>query len=127
MSLATKVTTVLRPNIWSDIHEPAAANKATKTKAAPGAGKRLVITSIHGTIACGATAQTPIRLQLSEGATVIRSWSVAAPANGMGGVSIEMDDNGLVLADNTAAKLEFSAAGVTDSVQSVAMGGYIAS
>lgn len=111
-------------NQWSVQHTPAAATQATITKAAV-AGYRHVCDSITATIACGATAQTPIQVVLRDGATGVGAilWSakLAAPVNGMG--DIEMTDLGIPGTSGNAMTLEFTGAGVAASEQAVAMVG----
>lgn len=113
------------PISWAVAHAPAAAAQATITKAAV-AGARHVCNAITATIACDSTAQTPITVYLRDGATgagtVIWAGTVAAPANGLGGVCVTgLNIIGTV---NTAMTLEFSAAGVTASVEAVSLSGY---
>jgi hypothetical protein len=115
-------TVVTEPANWSVVHEPATATKATVTKAAGGAGVRHVCTGVQGSIACDSTPQSPLRLQLKDGATTVASWSVAATANGMGGVALD----GLCIMGtaNTALTLEFSSAGVAGSSETVTLFGF---
>lgn len=106
---------------WTVVDEPAAATKATKTKAAA-SGVRHVVTSVHASLATSTTVQTPLSIQLKDGSTVIATWAVAAGANGQGGVSL--DDVCYPCSLSTAVTLEFSAAGVADSIQRITLGGY---
>jgi hypothetical protein len=102
---------------------PAAATKATVTVAAAPTGFKHVPIAVSATIACGTTAQTPLLVQLKDGSTEIAAWAVSAPANGMGGLAIGREElEGLIGSTATAMTLEFSAAGVTDSRQSVRLG-----
>lgn len=104
-------------------HAPAAATKATVTLAAPGAGKRYIIDQLSATIACGATAQTPIAVNLISSATTKKSWLVAAPANGQGGVALP--ECHFAMGYNEAVTLEFEAAGVASSKQAVNIDAFI--
>jgi hypothetical protein len=113
-----------QPN-WTSVHKPAAATQATITKAAQ-AGVAHVCDSITATIACDATAQTPIDIVLRDGAsgsgTIIWAMTVSAPANDVGGVAL----TGLEIpgTPGNAMTLEFSAAGVALSKQAVTLVGH---
>jgi len=111
---------------WAVNHAPSSATQATITKAAGGTGVKHVCNSITASVAAGSTAQTPLNVYLRDGAsgsgTVIWACSLSAPANGVGGVSVT--DLNIVGSDNTAMTLEFSAAGVTASVEAVTLTGY---
>jgi hypothetical protein len=111
---------------WAVTHVPATATQATITKAAGGANVRHVCKVISATIACGATAQTPIQIYLRDGATgvgtILWAASVAAPADGVGGVMF--DSLSIMGSANTAMTLEFSAAGVTASQEVVTLAGF---
>jgi hypothetical protein len=117
---------VVAPGSWSVYHAPAAATKATITKAAGGTGVRHVATMISATIACDSTAQTPLNVYLRDGATgagtILWAGTVAAPANGNGGVAVPLPN--VAGTENTAMTLEFSAAGVTASVEAVTLCGF---
>ena len=111
---------------WSVVHNPSTATQATITKAAGATGVRHVCTGITATIATGATAQTPITVYLRDGATgagtIIWTGTLAAPANSVGVIAIT--DLYLPGSAATAMTLEFSAAGVTASLQAVTLTGY---
>lgn len=125
-ALGTGVALVAPPGNWTAVHAPAAATQATISKAAGGAGVRHIATGITATIACGATAQTPINVYLRDGATgagaIIWAGAIAAPANGVG--VITLTGLSIVGTANTAMTLEFSAAGVAASVEAVTLTGY---
>lgn len=114
------------PDAWAVNHLPAAATKATISKAAGAAGTKHVCTSLSATTSTVGTAQTVINVALRDGATgagtVLLAKQIILPAN----TTWNWDLSGLniVGSDATAMTLEFSAAGVADSVQSVAMAGY---
>lgn len=127
--LADPVTgALLSAGNWQQQHSPSAATQATITQAAAAAGVRNVCNSITACVACSTTAQTPINVYLRDGASgagaIIWSGAIAAPANGVGIINI----SGLSIIGSpaTAMTLEFSGAGVTGSVQTVAMSGYLA-
>lgn len=113
------------PNQWSVQNTPGAAAQATISKAGV-AGARHVCMGISASIACGATAQTPIQVVLRDGATgvgaILWSQELAAPANGVG--EVEISDMGIAGTSGNAMTLEFTAAGVAASVESVSLIGY---
>jgi len=93
------------------------AAQAVATLAAGAAGVKHVLYGIVASIATGATAQTPINIQVLDGASVIFSVEVSAPVDGYALVSL----TGLHI-EGTAAtlmKLQFAAAGVAASIQTV--------
>jgi hypothetical protein len=120
---------IVHPGNWTSKHTPSTATQATTTKAAGGAGVRHICNSITATIACDSTAQTPLLIRLRDGAastgTILWEAAVSAIANGLGGVCVT--GLNIVGSANTAMTLEFSAAGVTGTQQSVTLGGYSAS
>jgi hypothetical protein len=111
---------------WNISNRPAAATKATVTKAAGAAGVRHVVTGFAFTIACGATAQTPLQVDVIDGATGgttrLFSGTIAAPVNGVGVVALSCLS--LIGTAATGLTIEFSAAGVAASVQAVSLWGY---
>lgn len=117
------------PGVWTAVHVPSTATLATIAKAAGGTGKRHVCTAITATISCGATAQTPIQIYLRDGlttaGTILWAITVAAPANGMGGISVT--GLNIVGTANTAMTLEFSAAGVAASQEAITINGFTVS
>jgi len=114
-------------NGWAAEHRPAAATQATIGKAAE-AGFRNVCRSITVTLACGATPQTPITAVLRDGATGVGAvlWSavLAAPANSA--CVVALSDLDVVGSINTVMTLEFTGAGVANSLEAVAMSGTVA-
>ena len=118
---------VSREGNWGQAHTPIVATVATTTKAAGGAGVRHVCTGIAFSMAVGTTAQTAIQVSLRDGATgagnilwsmtIVKLASEPMTAFGLTGLSIP----GTAA---TAMTLEFSAAGVTNSFQSVSLTGY---
>lgn len=126
--------TILGPGIlptvpastWSVTNTPAAATQATASRAAGAAGVRHVATTITACLAAGATAQTPVVVNLRDGATgagtVLRSWAISAPVND----SKCADLSGLAMLGTaaTAMTIEFAAAGVAASQQTVTLTGF---
>jgi hypothetical protein len=115
-----------RPGDWSVNHTPGAAAQATASRAAGAAGVRHVCTSISSTLVTVGTAQTVITINLRDGATgagtILWSKSIILPVNSVWEVNI----SGLNIVGSaaTAMTLEFSAAGVAASLESVALTGY---
>jgi hypothetical protein len=105
---------------------PAAATQATCSQAAAGAGFRNVCQSISASFDTGGTAQaSALALNLRDGASgagnILWSKQIILPVSGkwevgLGGLNI-------VGSPATAMTLEFSAAGVAGSFESVAMTG----
>lgn len=115
------------PGDWAVNSTPAAATQATASRAAGAAGVRHVCTSISATLATGATAQAAAALvNLRDGATgagtILWSKQVILPTNGVW----EVDLGGLNILGSaaTAMTLEFSAAGVAGSFESVSLTGH---
>lgn len=111
---------------WYVTHTPAAATQATISKAAGGAGVRHVATTITACSAQAAAAQTPIAINLRDGATgagtIIRSWKISSTVQD----SKCVDLSGLAITGtaNTAMTIEFAAAGVAGSEQTVSLTGF---
>jgi hypothetical protein len=111
------------------LHTPAAATQATISQAAAAAGVRNVCTLISGSECTVGTAQAAVvQLNLRDGATgagtILWSMSFSFGTTTMIAVVVPVHIFGTAA---TAMTLEFSAAGVAASFQSVAMTGYIAS
>jgi hypothetical protein len=114
------------PGQWSVLSTPAAATQATASQTAGGAGVRNVCNTISATLATAGTAQAAAAvLNLRDGATgagtILWSLQVILPTNGLWSFSV----GGLNIPGTaaTAMTLEFAAAGVAASFQSVAMSG----
>lgn len=113
---------LIAPAMWTVVHNPAAATQAIATKAAGAAGVKHVCYGIVATIAAGATAATPLNVQLLDGATVLLTASIAAPVNGVGVVALTgINIEGTAA---TAMTLQFSAAGALTTVENVTLIGY---
>ncbi len=114
-------------NNWSVAHTPVAATQATATKAAGATGVRLVCTYITFSLAVAATAQTILQVSLRDGATGAGTilWSMnVLKAAGESMTVFSLSGLNIEGSTATAMTIEFSAAGVAASLQSVAMGGY---
>jgi len=109
-------------------HRPAAATKATASKAAGAAGVRHVVTGFSFTLSTVGTAQAVLlNIDIIDGATggTTRLWS-----GSIGGLPINSQHTfgltGLMLIGTaaTALTIEFSAAGVAASVEQVNLWGF---
>ena len=114
-------------NNWAVTNTPAAAAQATVTQAAGAASVYNVCTSITAVITTSGTAQTILQVNLRGGTTgagtILWSASVVLTTNQVFTIAL----SGLNIFGTAAAQamtLEFSAAGVAASVQSVSMTGY---
>ncbi len=116
---------------WTAGHVPSANVVATATQAAPGVGKYNVCLGLTVVLAAGASAPSAINVtvRLIDGAAggTTYLWqatmSLPATAGAMSGISRPMVDiRGSV---NTAMTLEFSAAGGTNTIESVSMEGTV--
>ena len=111
---------------WSVTHTPAAPTQATISKAAGGGTVRHVATSITACSAQGATAQTPIAINLRNGATgagtIIRSWKISTIIQDS--KCVDLSGLAMIGSANTAMTIEFAAAGVAASEQTVTLTGF---
>jgi hypothetical protein len=119
------------PGMWSVVHTPATTVQATASKAAGAAGVRHVATGFTATYAAGGTAitaATPLLINLRDGATgagtVLWSSYINVPGVAAQAYTISMSNLSLVGTAATAMTLEFSAAGGTNSYESVSIQGY---
>lgn len=113
------------PGQWSIQHQPATATQATITRAAVG-NTRHVCTGITACIAAGATAQTPIIVNLRDGATgagtILWSGALSAPVNGC--ASVPVAGFNIPGSLGVAMTLEFAGAGVAASQETVSLQGH---
>jgi hypothetical protein len=111
---------------WSVTNTPAAATKATASKAAGGGTVRHVATSISVCTAQAGTAQTPIAINLRDGATgagtVLRTWKMSSIIQDS--KCVESSGLAMIGTANTAMTIEFGAAGVAASEQTVTLTGF---
>jgi hypothetical protein len=124
---------VTQPGQWSVTHAPAAATKATITRAAGAAGVCNVCTSIDATLIIPPTVNQPIiSLTLRDGAsgagTILwsRAFGVGAALAAGGQQVVSLSGLNIPGTEATAMTLEFSAAGEATTVESVSMTGYTA-
>lgn len=117
---------------WTGVHVPATATQATKTQASAGAGKRNVCTGFTFTICAGGSAPTPttpVTVKIidgsSGGGTILWQSNITMPATAGGIVSFNRSNLWLVGTAATAMTAEFSAAGPTNTYESVAFDGVI--
>lgn len=113
---------LIAPSMWTVTTTASAAAQAVATKAAGASGITHVCYGIVASIACGATAQTPINIQLVDGSTTILSAEVSAPVDGC--AILQLTNLHIPGSAATAMKLQFAAAGVAASIQSVTLIGY---
>ena len=117
---------IVKQDDWAITHTPAAATQATISKGAV-ASTYHVATSISFMCAVGSTPQTLIQVNLRDGATgagtILWSMSIIKAASEQP-TFVTISGLSVIGTVNTAMTLEFSAAGVTSSVQSVALTGY---
>ena|SRR5438552_1880618 len=128
-TVAGKERQVVTPPVggqFSLFHNPAAATQATVTQAAGAAGVKNVATGLAYAISTVGTAQTVISVALRDGATgagtVLWQKQFILPVNTTVSESVRLPD--IQGSAATAMTLEFSAAGVAASVQSVCLQGY---
>lgn len=111
---------------WGITHTPAAATQATSSKAGI-ASTRHVCTSISFACMVDGTKQTAIQVNLRDGASGAGTilWSMTLLKQ-IGDAPTVLALSGLSIAGsiNTAMTLEFSAAGVAASLQSVSLTGF---
>lgn len=119
------------PGMWSVTHTPAAATRATISRAAGAAGVRHVCTSIDAVLVIPETVNQPlIQLNLRDGATGAgtilwsRNFGVGSALAGGGQQEVSLTGLSIPGSAATAMTLEFSAAGAATTIQSVAMCGY---
>lgn len=114
---------------WAVNHVPATATQATISKAAV-AATRHVCTAISWSLCVdGTNAQAVIRkIYLRDGATgagtILMAWAVNIAVATGNPVTFSISDLNIVGSVNTAMTLEFDAAGVTGSQQTVNLVGY---
>lgn len=123
---ATGSELCVKPGNWS-VNASATAGTPSASRAAGGAGVRHVCNSVSITLATGATAQTPILVNLRDGAsgagTVLQTWAISAVANG-GMAVVTITDLNVVGSAATAMTLEFAGATAGSTVATVNLNGY---
>lgn len=124
---ADGVQVVVRPGEWSQFTSAGFGLQASTSRASAGAGVRHVCTSIAAVFSTGATAQaTAVDLNLRDGGTGAGTilWSQRFILDVNKTLQFNLSGLNIVGSPNTAMTLEFNAAGVAGSVESVAMVGY---
>lgn len=119
------------PGNWSETDAPAAATQATVTRPAGAAGVRHVCTGIDATLILPPGANQPaVQLVLRDGATGAgailwsRAFGVGAAVVDALQQQVSIAGLNIVGSDAEAMTLEFTAAGVAATLQSVALTGY---
>ena len=111
---------------WSITNTPAAATQATISKAAGGGTVRHVATTITACSAQAGTAQTPIAINLRDGATgagtILRTWKISTIIQDS--KCVNLSGLAMIGTANTAMTIEFAAAGVAASEQTVTLTGF---
>lgn len=107
---------------WT-LNNSASAGTPSATKASGGGSVRHVATAVSACVAVGATAQTPVQVNLVDGAAVLRSWNLSAAVSGN---SACINESGLNITGTaaTAMIIQFAGATVASSVASVNLSGY---
>ena len=122
---STGVGIQTQPGMWS-VTATATAGTPSASKAAGAAGVSHVCTTVSVSLACGTTPQTPVTVNLRDGATgvgtVLMSWTLAALAGDAKMLSL----TGLNLPGTaaTAMTLELAGATATNVVATVNLAGY---
>jgi hypothetical protein len=110
---------------WS-INNQATAGTPTISKAAGAAGVRHVCTALSISVSAGATAQTPVVVNLRDGATgagtILATWALSTIVNST--TTIQLTGLNIVGTAATAMTLEFAATTATAVVGSVNLVGY---
>ncbi len=118
-------------NAWTQVHEPATNTQATCVQAAPGANLKNIVTSITGTLAAGSTAPTAVQLYLrlveDAAGTPATIWTAAIslPATAGASSGIALTNLWIPVTSNKSITLRFSAAGGTNTYETVSMQGII--
>lgn len=120
-------TATIPPGEWSQGHAPAAATKATTSKAAGGAGVRHVLRSFEVIVsALAAAAEAVLTYTVRDGATgtgtILRTGTILVKPGDMTGLAVS--GLNLIGSANTAMTVEFTAAGAANTYESVGMSGY---
>lgn len=115
---------------WSVAHTPGANAQATITQATAGIGKRNVCTGVTITFVAGATAPTAVarEVYLIDGAAAgtVYKFKTTLGCPAVAGVTSGVARTGVwVGSPNTAMTLEFESAGGINTIESVAMEGFI--
>lgn len=116
-------------NNFQIVHTPVAATQATITQAAAGAGVRNVCTGISASLCTVGTAQAAVaQLNLRDGATGAGTilWSKSFSCGTTTMITVDLTGLHIYGSAATAMTLEFSAAGVAASFESVSLTGYVA-
>lgn len=123
----TGVAIVTGPGNWTLTSAPAAGAQATATRAAGAAGVRHVLTSIAADITASA-AQGPLIVAVRDGATGVGTilWQrrLSAQTTPFADARIELSGLNIVGSAATAMTVEFTAAGVATTTETVSATGY---
>lgn len=121
------------PGNWSKTSVPAANAQATVTQVAGGAGVINVATTISASLVGGTSAPTAVNVNLnlingaSGGTSYLWQQTISLTATAGTGVYINLTGLSLPGSANTGMTLEFSAAGGSNTIESVTLAGYTVS
>jgi hypothetical protein len=118
----SNVETVTGPGQWTLTSAPVAATQATATRAAGGGTVRHVLTNIQASLQAVAAQATPLVFEVLDGATVLWTDRLIAPAGY--NASISMEGLALVGSANTAMTVEFTAAPAATNFCTISCTGY---
>ncbi len=116
---------------WSISHDPGANTQATITQDSPGGMKQNVVTGLSFMLAAGAVAPAAICVSVrlirgaSGGVNYAKQWRVSIPAVAGANSGLCKVPLWIPMGTDTAATLEFSAAGGANTFESVEMEGTV--
>lgn len=114
------------PSLWNVNSTPGAAAQATATKAAVAGVTHVAKRISFSTATVAATAQTPLNVNLRDGTTGAGTilWSYTIAALGTTSPTFDFDNLNIPGTPGNAMTLEFTFAGVANSLQTVNLQGY---
>lgn len=115
-------------SLWAVSNAPAEGSAASATRATPGVGKQLVVTSIEVSIAAGLLIITgsPITAVVTTSGGSVLWRGVLGVTNVVGSATQITNSVTLPVPTNEAVTLAFTG-GVASTIQAVAMSGYVSS
>ncbi len=124
--VGTNSMLVVKPGEWTVTNTSVANAQATVQKAAPAGSGKLVITSITVSLAAGAAVQTPITASVIQdsGGSAVTLWAATLGAAANSAFAVSATCHIVQTVANKTLDIQFSAAGTTNTIQSVTMSGY---
>lgn len=117
------IENIFMPEMWTVVHAPATNVQATATKSAGAAGVKHVcygiVASISGAAAAAAAA---VGVQVLDGASVVFSATLAAPANQA--AQIQLTGLSIIGTAATSMTIQFVAAGGAGTFEAVTLIGF---